>query len=96
MRLKFEERDAPDTGACGVSAVTLRSATAQFVVQKNFGEQAASAVVHMPDACGLPRKRAFWPADDASLLMQELDAMRRDTLYLRVLELAAEVSGKLA
>jgi len=92
-RLTFEQREEPDTSGCGITMVTIRSAAAQFIVRKNYGEQVASTVVHMPDACGLPRKRAFWPTDDAALLSQELDAMRRDSLYARVLALTVELTA---
>jgi hypothetical protein len=45
----------------------------------------------MPNICALPRKRAFWPTDDASLLSQELDARTPHTVYQRVLAMAAKL-----
>ena len=54
-------------------SITLRSPGAVFNLRKNHGEFAAVSVVTMPNACGLPRKRAFGPVDDVSLLSHELD-----------------------
>jgi hypothetical protein len=45
----------------------------------------------MPNACGLPHKRAFWPTDDTSLLSQELDHNTPRTVYQRALAMAARL-----
>jgi hypothetical protein len=58
-------------------------------VFKSHGERTATAVVNVPNACGLPRKHAFWPKDDASLLSQELDRSTPHKVYGRALALAA-------
>jgi hypothetical protein len=65
-----------------------------FSIRKNYGESTASAIIDMPNACGLPRKRAFWQTDDASLLSQELDLDTRDTVYEKALAMAAAVLEK--
>src|SRR5579862_3857542 len=72
-RIHLSERDDPDATSVGILSVTIRTDDASFSIRKNFGESTASATVEMPNACGLPRKRAFWPDDDVSLLSQELD-----------------------
>jgi len=75
----------------GILQVTLRSESGRFVLQKNPDEQTACSTVHLPALCELPRTRAFWPTDDASLLSQELDSGSRHAAYERAL--AAVVGG---
>ncbi|MGH8678497.1 MAG: glucose-6-phosphate dehydrogenase assembly protein OpcA [Burkholderiales bacterium] len=92
--IKVRARDDSDATAVGIISITLKSASAEFVIRKNYGERTASAVVTMPNACGLPRKRAFWPTDDASLLSQELDHSARHTVYDRALAMAAALAER--
>ena len=68
--------------------VTIKTDEATFSIRKNHGESTASATVKMPNACALPRKRAFWPLDDVSLLSQELDDATRNIVYERALAIA--------
>jgi hypothetical protein len=75
----------------GILSVAIKTDDATFSIRKNHGERTASATVDMPHACGLPRKRAFWPADDASLLSQELDRPARDPVYEKALAIAVAV-----
>jgi glucose-6-phosphate dehydrogenase assembly protein OpcA len=88
-RTRLNTRDDRDATSVGILAVTLRSAAATFTVRKNHGQRTATAHVEMPDICGLPRTRAFWPTDDASLLSQELDHPLRHSVYERALAMSA-------
>ena len=90
-RIQLTGRDDDDATAVGILSIKLKSPAASFTIHKNYGERAASATVEMPNACGLPRKRAFWPTDDASLLSQELDQSARHVVYERALKMAANV-----
>ncbi len=92
VRIQLSARDDPDATDVGIISVGLKSDSATVSIHKNHGERAASATVEMPDVCGLPRKRAFWPTDDASLISQELDHSARHTVYERALAMAADVS----
>jgi glucose-6-phosphate dehydrogenase assembly protein OpcA len=93
-RIRLVGRDDTDATAVGILSVTLTSPTGTFAIRKNHGESTASATVTMPGMCGLPRKRAFWPTDAASLLSQELDHSARHTVYQRALTMAAALAGK--
>jgi glucose-6-phosphate dehydrogenase assembly protein OpcA len=90
-RIHLSERDDRDATSVGILSVSIKTGDATFSVRKNHGEHTASATVDMPHACGLPRKRAFWPADDASLLSQELDRPARDPVYEKALAIAASL-----
>jgi len=90
-RIHLSERDDRDATSVGILSVAIKTGDATFSVRKNHGESTASATVDMPNACGLPRKRAFWPADDASLLSQELDHPARDPVYEKALVIAASL-----
>jgi glucose-6-phosphate dehydrogenase assembly protein OpcA len=86
-RIHLSERDDSDATSVGMLSVMLKTDDATFSIRKNYGENAASATIDMPNACGLPRKRAFWPTDDASLLSQELDTVARDAVYGKALSM---------
>jgi hypothetical protein len=73
----------------GIISVELKSPSATFLLRKSLGEWAASATVIMPQMCTLPRKQAFAPNDDASLLSQVFDQPGRDPVYERALAMAA-------
>lgn len=90
-RLELQCVDEDDVEGAGLLEVKLEGPEARFEVCKHHGEQAATSVVHMPRACELPRKRAFWPTDDASLLSQELDRPSRREVYWRTLRMAVQV-----
>lgn len=91
-KIRLQARRDTDTTSVGILSITLTSPAATFCVRKNYGEHTASATVTMPNACGLPRKRAFWPTDDVSLLSQELDHPARHAVYERALKMAAAIS----
>jgi glucose-6-phosphate dehydrogenase assembly protein OpcA len=88
-RVQLIARDAEDAAHVGILSFTMTGDNVEVRVFKSHGERTASAVVNVPDACGLPRKRAFWPKDDASLLSQELDRAAPHKIYERALALAA-------
>jgi len=90
-RIRLSEREDPDATSVGMLSIAIKTGDATFSIRKNHGESTASATVDMPNACGLPRKRAFWPADDASLLSQELDQPARDRVYEKALVIAASL-----
>jgi glucose-6-phosphate dehydrogenase assembly protein OpcA len=89
--IKLEAREDTDATSVGIISLELLSAAGSFVVRKNYGERTASATVTLPHVCGLPRKRAFWPTDEASLMSRELDRVSAHSVYLRVLKMAAAV-----
>jgi len=91
-RIRLECRRDDDATAVGIMSFTIAGENMEVCVRKNHGERTASASVSMPDACGLPRKRAFWPADDASLISQELDHNQPHKVYERTLSVAAAIS----
>jgi len=91
-RIKLISRQDTDATAVGLISITLTGGDATVCVQKNHGEQTARVTVNVPEACGLPRKRALWPVDDASLLCQELDQASASVVYLRALSMAAAIS----
>jgi glucose-6-phosphate dehydrogenase assembly protein OpcA len=93
-RIHLSEREDRDATSVGILSVTLRTNDAMFSIRKNHGERTASATIEMPNACGLPRTRAFWPADDASLLSQELDRSARNTVYEKALAMAVALLAK--
>jgi glucose-6-phosphate dehydrogenase assembly protein OpcA len=88
-RVNLSCRQDDDATGVGILSVSLTGENVEVCVRKNHGEQTATAIVNVPDACGLPRKRAFWPADDPSLLSQELDCTTAHRVYERALALAA-------
>ena len=90
-KIRLSERDDPDATSVGMLSIAIKTGDATFSIRKNHGESTASATVDMPNACGLPRKRAFWPLDDASLLSQEFDQPARDRVYERALVIAASL-----
>ena len=85
MRIHLSQRDDPEAASVGILSVTIKTDRATFSIRSDRGENTASATVEMPHACGLPRKRAFWRSDDASLLSQELDHSVRDAVYEKAL-----------
>lgn len=87
-KLRSKSRADRDATSVGILSITLQSDGAAFTIQKNHGEHTATARVQMPDLCGLPRTRAFWPSDDTSLLSQELDYTGRHAVYERALAMA--------
>jgi glucose-6-phosphate dehydrogenase assembly protein OpcA len=90
-RIRLFEREERDATSVGILSVAIKTDEATFSIRKNHGESTASATVKMPNACGLPRKRAFWPSDDVSLLSQELDHSTRNTVYENALAMAVAV-----
>jgi glucose-6-phosphate dehydrogenase assembly protein OpcA len=90
-RVHLSERDDRDATSVGILSIAIKTGDATFSIRKNHGQSTASATVDMPSACGLPRKRAFWPADDASLLSQEFDHPARDRVYEKALVIAASL-----
>ncbi|HUI06416.1 MAG TPA: glucose-6-phosphate dehydrogenase assembly protein OpcA [Verrucomicrobiae bacterium] len=88
-KIRLSGRTDKEATATGLLSVELEADGAAFCIRKNPGELTASARVTMPCACGLPRKRGFWPADDASLLSQELDRSAPDSVYQWALAMAA-------
>ena len=91
-KVHFSERDDHDTMTMGIISVELKSPSATFLLRKSLGEWAASAIVEMTNACSLPRKQAFAPNDDASLLSQAFDQPGRDPVYERALAMAAALT----
>jgi glucose-6-phosphate dehydrogenase assembly protein OpcA len=89
--IKLEAREDTDATSVGMISIELRSTAGSFVVRKNYGERTAIATVTLPHVCGLPRKRAFWPTDEASLMNRELERVSAHHVYLRVLKMAAAV-----
>ena len=87
-RIHLSEREDRDATSVGIMSVAIKTDEATFSIRKNHGQNTASATVTMPNACGLPRKRAFWPSDDVSLLSQELDDATRNIVYERALVMA--------
>ena len=87
-KIRLSARDDRDATSVGILSVAIKTEGATFSIRKNHGERTASATVDMPHACGLPRKRGFWPADDASLLSQELDHHARNPVYEKALAMA--------
>jgi glucose-6-phosphate dehydrogenase assembly protein OpcA len=84
-RIHLSERIDRDAPAADILSVIIKTDRATFSIRTNHGENTASATVEMPNACGLPRKRAFWRTDDASLLSQEFDHSTRDAVYEKAL-----------
>ena len=91
-RIRLMPRDDPDASAAGIISIELKSTAATFLLQKSFGEWAASATVLMPQMCSLPRKQAFAPNDDSSLLSQVFDQPGRDPVYEHALAWAAALT----
>jgi len=87
-RIHFSESNDRDATTVGILSVAIKTGNATFSIRSNHGENTASATVEMPNACGLPRKRAFWRSDDASLLSQEFDRSTRDPVYEKALAMA--------
>jgi glucose-6-phosphate dehydrogenase assembly protein OpcA len=95
-RIHLRHRKGRDATTTGLLSVELKTNDSTVCIRKNCGELTASAQVTMPDVCGLPRKRAFWPTDDASLLSQELDHPAPDPVYQWALAMAAALIGLLS
>jgi len=93
-KIRLTEREDRDVTAVGIISFVIRASDARFSVRKDHGELAASAVVEMPNVCSLPRKQAFRPADDASLLSQELDRASNPFIYERALRMASQLFGR--
>ena len=91
-RIELKAREDDDATSVGILSISLKGDGVEACVRKNYGERAASATVTVPNACGLPRKRAFWPTDDAALLSQELDHSGSHRVYERTLAMAAAVA----
>jgi glucose-6-phosphate dehydrogenase assembly protein OpcA len=92
IQIRLSAREDTDATSVGILSIALKGDGIDVCVRKNYGELAASATVSVTNACGLPRKRAFWPTDDASLLSQELDHSMPHRVYERALALATELS----
>jgi glucose-6-phosphate dehydrogenase assembly protein OpcA len=90
-RIDLRCAEDADATAVGLTSVTLQGQDVEVQVHKNHGQQTASVVIHMSDACGLPRTRALLATDEAALLCQELDYRSPKTLYTRALAMAAEL-----
>jgi glucose-6-phosphate dehydrogenase assembly protein OpcA len=88
-KIRLNSRKDTEATAVGLLSVELKADDATVCIRKNPGELTASAQVTMSKVCGLPRKRAFWPTDDASLLSQELDRSAPDSVYPWALAMAA-------
>ncbi len=93
-KIHLSAREDRDATSVGLLSIAIQTDNATFSIRKNHGESTASATIDMPNACGLPRKRAFWPTDDASLLSQELDRGSRDKVYEKALAMAVAILGK--
>ena len=87
-KIHFSESNDRDATSVGIVSVAIKTNDATFSIRSNHGEDTASATVEMPNACGLPRKRAFWRSDDTSMLSQEFDRSTRDPVYERALAMA--------
>ncbi|HUJ11941.1 MAG TPA: glucose-6-phosphate dehydrogenase assembly protein OpcA [Verrucomicrobiae bacterium] len=90
-KLRLTEKEERDASAVGIRSFTIRTDDATFSIRKNHGELTATALAVMPNVCGVPRKRAFRPMDDASLLSQELDHSLRHAIYERSLTMASRL-----
>jgi glucose-6-phosphate dehydrogenase assembly protein OpcA len=88
-RIRLSSRTDKDATATGLLSVEMKADDATICIRKNPGELTASVQVTMAHVCGLPRKRAFWPTDHASLLSQELDRTVSDSVYQWALAMAA-------
>ena len=88
-KIRVSGRTETDAATAGLLSVELQADKATVCVRKNCGELTASAQVTMARVCALPRKRAFWPTDDATLLSQELDRSTSDPVYQWALAMAA-------
>lgn len=93
-KIHLSAREDRDATSVGLLSIAIQTGDSTFSIRKNYGESTASATIDMPNACGLPRKRAFWPTDDASLLSQELDIVSHDIVYEKALALAAALLKK--
>ena len=90
-KIDLTERDDTDATSVGIVSLIIKTDGATFSIRKNHGELTASALAEMPTMCSLPRKRAFRPTDDASLLSQELDHVVRHVVYERMLSMASQL-----
>ena len=84
-----------DATATGLLSIDLTAGRSTIRVAKNPGELTASVQINLPRVCPLPRKLAFWPTDDASLLSKQLDEAAPDTVYPWALAMAAGLTGLL-
>ena len=87
-KIHLSAREDRDATSVGILSITIKTGDATFSIRKNFGESTASATIDMSNPCGPPRTRAFWPADDTSLLSQELDLVTRHAVYEKSLAVA--------
>ena len=87
-KIHLTEREDTDTTSVGIISFAIKTDAATFSIRKNHGELTASTAISMPQMCGLPRRRAFRPLDDASLLSEELDHSLRHVVYERTLTMA--------
>jgi glucose-6-phosphate dehydrogenase assembly protein OpcA len=90
---RLEVRQCPESEpvSAGLLTVEICAGRSRFVLRKNHGESTASSSVSTPEWVSLPRKRAFWPTDDVSLLSQELDHTARHRVYEQALRMAAAI-----
>jgi glucose-6-phosphate dehydrogenase assembly protein OpcA len=88
-KIRLNSRDDAYATAVGLLSVELKTADATICIRKNYGDRTASVQVTMPQVCDLPRKRAFWPTDDAALLSEELDHAAPDLVRQWALAMAA-------
>ena len=93
-KIHLQFRTDTDATTVGILSIEMRSDAATFTMRKNYGEATASASIDTAQSCGLPRKRAFWSTDDASLLSQELDQSGRHKVYERALLMAAALATR--
>ncbi len=94
-KIRLRHRKDTDATAVGLLSVEVKADDATVCIRKNPGDLTASAQVTMSKVCGLPRKRAFWATDDASLLSQELDRAAPDSVYQWALAMAAALATSL-
>jgi len=92
VKIHLSEREEHDATSVGIMSVVIKTDDGTFSIRKNHGEHTASAIVEMPDACSLPRRQAFAPSDDVSLLSQVFDQPGRDPIYERALVMAAALT----
>lgn len=90
-RIRLAAKDDDDATAVGILLIEIKTHAGAFVLRKDHGERTASATADLPGACAWPRKRAFLPADDVSLLSRELDPRGRHSVYERALDMAAQL-----
>jgi glucose-6-phosphate dehydrogenase assembly protein OpcA len=90
--IRVEECEGEDVAQIGLESVELLSGDASAMIQKDFGGHTAQAVVTMPHLCSVPRRQAFVPLTEASLMAQEFDHVAPHTAYERALALAVALA----